>query len=171
MEHPIPENDQAWTAEGDNPREGTGTVPSRREQTGLPLPSGGNNHHLASATNGKQRQAVGVAVDGRSPRSGTGDDRPRAGTGDDRRRAVALTYDAAKMQAPTVSAIGYGLVADRIIDLAREHDVPIRPDADLTALLTQLEVGQIIPPELYPLVAEVLAFVYRLRRQSAARLK
>ena len=75
------------------------------------------------------------------------------------------------MQAPTVSAIGYGLVADRIIDLARENNVPIRPDADLTALLTQLEVGQIIPPELYPLVAEVLAFVYRLRRQSAARLK
>jgi flagellar biosynthesis protein len=162
MEHPIPENNQSWTAEGDISREGSGAVPSRREQAGLPLPSGGDNRHLAPATNGRQRQADGVAVDGRSP---------RLGTGDDRHRAVALTYDAAKMQAPTVSAIGYGLVADRIIDMAREHDVPIRPDADLTALLTQLEVGQIIPPELYPLVAEVLAFVYRLRRQSAARLK
>ena len=41
MEHQIPENDQAWTAEGDSPREGTGAVPSRREQAGLPFPAGG----------------------------------------------------------------------------------------------------------------------------------
>jgi flagellar biosynthesis protein len=93
------------------------------------------------------------------------------GNGTMRRHAVALSYDSAKMPAPTVSAIGYGLMAERILDLAREHDVPIRPDPELSTLLTHVEVGQVIPPELYPLVAEVLAFVYRLRRRSAVRLK
>ena len=88
-----------------------------------------------------------------------------------RRQAVALSYDAARMPAPKVSAIGYGLIADRIVEIAQEHDVPIRPDPELSSLLAHMEVGQVIPPELYPLVAEVLAFVYRLRRQSAVGLK
>jgi flagellar biosynthesis protein len=81
-----------------------------------------------------------------------------------RPRAVALTYDAAAMPAPTVSATGQGQLAERIIALAKENNVPIRHDPDLVALLAQLDVGQIIPPELYAVVAEVLAFVYRLKK-------
>jgi flagellar biosynthesis protein len=67
------------------------------------------------------------------------------------------------MPAPTVSASGQGEVARRIIALAQEHGVPIRQDPDMVTLLAQLDVGQIIPPELYAVVAEVLAFVYRLK--------
>ena len=113
----------------------------------------------------------------RRPTPATRGTRLRSGNGSEvqnrpfRRHAVALTYDAARMPAPTVSAIGHGLIADRIVEIAREHDVPIRPDPDLSALLAHMEVGQVIPPELYPLVAEVLAFVYRLRRRSAVGSK
>jgi flagellar biosynthesis protein len=84
-----------------------------------------------------------------------------------RPRAVALTYDSQNMPAPTVSATGQGELATRIIALAKEHDIPIRRDPDLVMLLAQLDVGQVIPPELYALVAEVLAFVYRLKGQNA----
>jgi flagellar biosynthesis protein len=83
-----------------------------------------------------------------------------------RRHAVALTYDATRMQAPTVSAVGHGLIADRIVEVATQNDVPVRQDGDLAALLAPLQVGQVVPPELYPLVAEVLAFVYRLKRRT-----
>lgn len=96
-------------------------------------------------------------------RSGYRSLRTRANVPPDRRRAVALSYEAGSMPAPTVSASGQGEVAERIIALAREHGVTIREDPDLVALLAQLDVGQIIPPELYAVVAEVLAFVYRLK--------
>ncbi|MFN8455284.1 MAG: EscU/YscU/HrcU family type III secretion system export apparatus switch protein [Anaerolineae bacterium] len=82
-----------------------------------------------------------------------------------RPRAVALSYDMAEMPAPTISAAGQGEIAERIIALAKENNVPIRHDPDLVTLLAQLDVGQIIPPELYAVVAEVLAFVYRLKHK------
>jgi flagellar biosynthesis protein len=87
-----------------------------------------------------------------------------------RTQAVALTYDSTEMPAPTVSAAGQGEVAERIIALANEHGIPIRQDPDLVALLAQLDVGQIIPPELYAVVAEVLAFVYQLKGKQAHTL-
>ena len=79
-------------------------------------------------------------------------------------RAVALSYDAAASPAPKVSAAGQGQIAERIIALAKENNVPIRHDPDLVTLLAQLDVGQIIPPPLYAVVAEVLAFVYKLKK-------
>jgi len=82
---------------------------------------------------------------------------------DGRPRAVALSYEAESMAAPQVSASGQGEVAKRILALAEENGVPIRHDPDLVTLLAQLDVGQIIPAELYAVVAEVLAFVYRLK--------
>ena len=54
--------------------------------------------------------------------------------------------------------------AENIIKLAREHNVPIKEDPDLVALLVQLDLDQEIPPELYKVVAEILAFVYSLDR-------
>jgi flagellar biosynthesis protein len=69
------------------------------------------------------------------------------------------------MPAPEVSAVGQGEIAERIIALAKENNVPIRHDPDLVTLLAQLDIGQIIPPELYAVVAEVLAFVYRLKHK------
>lgn len=79
------------------------------------------------------------------------------------RRAVALTYDTETMSAPKISAEGRGKLAERIIEVAEENGVPIRHDPDLVVLLAQLDVGQIIPPELYLVVAEVMAFVYQLK--------
>ena len=81
-----------------------------------------------------------------------------------RRRAVALSYQRGTMTAPQVVAEGQGAVAERIIELAQAQGVAIREDPDLVALLAQLDVGQSIPPELYAVVAEVLAWVYRLRQ-------
>jgi flagellar biosynthesis protein len=81
---------------------------------------------------------------------------------DPRRAAVALRYNAATEKAPKITAKGRGLVAERIIALAREKGVPIREDPDLVQVLSQLDLNQEIPPSLYQVVAELLAFVYRL---------
>ncbi|MHB0876523.1 MAG: EscU/YscU/HrcU family type III secretion system export apparatus switch protein [Anaerolineae bacterium] len=86
-----------------------------------------------------------------------------------RRRAVALHYEPKTYTAPQVVARGAGDVADRIISLAREHNVPIHEDGDLVALLAQLDIGAVIPPELYAAVAEVLAFVYRLKQAAESQ--
>ena len=82
-----------------------------------------------------------------------------------RRRAVALRYKQEEDQAPKVVATGKGYLAERIIELAREHGVYIHEDPDLVALLGQLDVDQEIPGELYRAVAEVLAFVYRVNQR------
>lgn len=76
------------------------------------------------------------------------------------KRAVALHYD--EKNAPRITAKGSGELADRIVALAKEHDVPLQEDSELTALLSQLELGEEIPRELYIAVAEVLAFAYML---------
>lgn len=78
----------------------------------------------------------------------------------ERAAATALTYDPLGNEPPEISASGTGLVAERIIELAREHDVRVYQDAGLVEALARLEVGTVIPRELYTVVAEVLAFVY-----------
>ncbi len=79
--------------------------------------------------------------------------------------AVALRYDRARMRAPRVIAKGRGWLAQRIREEALRWHVPIVPNPSLArSLYTQVEVGQEIPVALYQAVAEVLAYVYRLRR-------
>lgn len=82
--------------------------------------------------------------------------------------AIALKYDAAKMAAPVVVAKGKGYVAAQIVNLARRHRVPVVENRPLAHLLIKLEIGAMIPPALYQAVAELLAFVYRLRRTRPA---
>jgi flagellar biosynthetic protein FlhB len=78
--------------------------------------------------------------------------------------AVALKFDAAEMVAPTVVAKGSGHVAERIKEIARDHQVPIIENKPLAqALHKMVEIGEFIPAELYRAVAEVLAYVYRLK--------
>ena len=72
--------------------------------------------------------------------------------------AVALSYEVEK-GAPTVVASGTGHVAERIIEKAKEADVPLHEDAKLADTLAKLEIGDAIPPELYSVVAEILVFV------------
>jgi len=82
--------------------------------------------------------------------------------------AVALRYESGKMHAPVVVAKGARLMAERIKEVARQHNVPIVEDPPLArALYKSVDVGDPIPPELYRAVAEILAFVYRLN--AAAR--
>jgi flagellar biosynthesis protein len=81
-----------------------------------------------------------------------------------RRAAVALKYNATTDNAPKITATGQGRIADKIIALAREHGVPIREDPNLVQVLAQLNLQQEIPPQLYQVVAELLAFVYRLNQ-------
>ncbi|MFT7235231.1 MAG: flagellar biosynthesis protein [Methylophagaceae bacterium] len=73
-------------------------------------------------------------------------------------RAIALKYDGDN--APTVTAGGEGVIADEIIRIAREHGVPLRQDGMLAALLGELELGEEIPPTLYRVIAEVIAYAY-----------
>ena len=84
-----------------------------------------------------------------------------------RRRAVALRYDTQQDHAPRVTAKGAGLLAERIVSLAREHGVPVHEDPDLVTLLSKLDVNAEIPEDLYKAVAEVLAFIYRLNKRRA----
>lgn len=79
-----------------------------------------------------------------------------------RKSAVALRYNTAKDRAPRVTAKGQGEVAERIMALAKEHGIPMREDPDLIQALSQLDLQHEIPPSLYNVVAEILAFVYRL---------
>ncbi len=88
------------------------------------------------------------------------------GPGPLKRRAVALQYNAGD-SAPKVVAEGSGMVAERILELARQHKVPIREDPLLVQTLAKLDVGDAIPPELYFVVAEVFAWLYHLDKQAA----
>lgn len=82
------------------------------------------------------------------------------------RRATALRYQQGE-EAPKVVATGAGLVADRILELARESGVPVREEPALVEALARLEVEAEIPPELYTAVAEVLVWAYSLDRSAS----
>lgn len=86
-----------------------------------------------------------------------------------RERAVALSYDHLPGSAPKVVASGQGEVAQKIIALAHEAGIEIVQDADLLEVLAKVPVGQEIPAELFQVVAEILAFVYRANQDYAAR--
>jgi len=74
------------------------------------------------------------------------------------KQAIALAYDPTD-DAPKVVASGTGAIADRIIEKAKENDVPVHKDDKLADTLSRLEIGDAIPPELYEAVAEILVFV------------
>lgn len=82
------------------------------------------------------------------------------------KKAVALMYDPDN-QAPQVVASGQGALADKIIDKAKEHDVPLYKDTDLTDTLLKLDIGECIPPELYGVVAEILVYVDKMDKIKA----
>jgi flagellar biosynthetic protein FlhB len=81
--------------------------------------------------------------------------------------AIALRYDAEKMHAPNVVAKGADLVALKIKELALEHHVPIVEERPLAqALYRSVEIGEEIPEKLFQAVAQVLAYIYRLRHEK-----
>lgn len=74
------------------------------------------------------------------------------------RQAIALTYEPGT-SAPTIVAAGKGYVADKIIETAKENEVPLYEDSELSDTLMRLQIGDTIPPELYKVVADILIFV------------
>ena len=80
-----------------------------------------------------------------------------------RKQAVALGYEPGKDNAPRVLARGLGVIAEQIIALAKKNGIPIHEDTALAAALSNINIDEEIPPELYIVVAEVLAYIYRVQ--------
>ena len=83
---------------------------------------------------------------------------------DDIKKAVALKYDPSSMNAPEVVAKGVGKVAERIIEMARKHGIPVEERPDLVDDLLRLELFSEIPEEMYMVIAEIYAFLKRYDR-------
>lgn len=90
---------------------------------------------------------------------------------DFRKQAIALGYDAGSDKAPRVKAKGKGLVAEEIISRAKEADIPLQEDASLVEMLSKLEINEKIPENLYEVVAEVFAFIYKVDREESLKKK
>lgn len=87
------------------------------------------------------------------------------------RRAAALRYDPEQDDVPVLTAFGEGYVADRIVETAAEHGVPVTEDKNLVSMLSKLSVGDQIPPQLYEVVAKLLVFVGELDRDYAETIR
>jgi flagellar biosynthesis protein len=87
----------------------------------------------------------------------------------DSRQAVALRYEPKRDRAPKVVAKGRSYLADKILELARQHNIPIRQDKNLLQILSRLDLNDEIPLEVYKAVAEILAFIYRLSNRQPMR--
>ena len=85
--------------------------------------------------------------------------------------AISLKYSWGSNHAPKVTAKGQGWVAEKIIAMAEQQNIPIRKDKDLVALLEKIDVGREIPESLYKLVAELLAWVYHLNNEYSKNRK
>lgn len=83
------------------------------------------------------------------------------------RRPLAVALHYAKPSAPRVVAVGHGPVGQKIIDVAREHGVPIEQNPDLAQALSKVELEEEIPEQLYVAVALVLGFILRAAAESA----
>lgn len=80
------------------------------------------------------------------------------------KKVVALKFDPAKDSAPKMAAKGRGYIADKILEIAKEFDIPIKEDRDLIELLYKIEIEEEIPSELYMVIAEILAFIYKVNK-------
>jgi flagellar biosynthesis protein len=85
------------------------------------------------------------------------------------RQTVALRYAPKKDAAPKLVAKGRGYLADKILELAREHNIPIRHDKNLVQILSRLDLEAEIPENAYKAVAEILAFIYRLANRQGIK--
>jgi flagellar biosynthesis protein len=76
-------------------------------------------------------------------------------------KAAALQYTDGSQAAPKLVAKGVGPIAEKIIELAKEHGIPFHEDADLVEILEKIEIDTEIPLEVYAIVAEIFAYLYR----------
>ena len=85
----------------------------------------------------------------------------RAGKKIERQVAVALGYTPHSNDPPKVLAKGHGKVAEKIMELAEQQGIPFHKDKDLAEVLVALDLNQNIPPETFPVIAEILAYIYK----------
>lgn len=78
------------------------------------------------------------------------------------KKAVALGYDMQTQNAPKVLAAGKGETAQKIITLAKENGIAIKEDKDLVEILSKLDLGDEVPPNMYKVVAEIFSFIYQM---------
>ncbi len=90
---------------------------------------------------------------------------------DKRKKVAALKYKPKENAAPKVVAKGSGWIADKILEVAKEHNVPLKQDSQLVEVLSAIDLNREIPPELYKAVAEILAFVYRMSKKEPSVLR
>jgi flagellar biosynthesis protein len=95
--------------------------------------------------------------------------RPPRPTDPDTKRAVALEYARDADPAPRVTAKGEGLLAEKIVEVARAHGVEVREDRDLMQLLGTVELDSPIPVEAFQAVAEILSYLYRKQGKMAGK--
>ncbi|MBI5849278.1 MAG: EscU/YscU/HrcU family type III secretion system export apparatus switch protein [Nitrospirae bacterium] len=81
-------------------------------------------------------------------------------------KAAAVKYQHGDDRAPRVVAKGKGALAEKILETARKHGIPIREDKTLVEILSSLELYEEIPPKLYKAVAEILAFIYAINGKA-----
>ncbi|QGH34521.1 hypothetical protein GI584_10985 [Gracilibacillus salitolerans] len=86
-----------------------------------------------------------------------------------RKRAAALQYDTETDVAPKVTATGKGYVAEEIVERAKQNKIPIQSDPSLVELLSELNINEQIPEELYQVVAEVFAYIYQVDQKAAKK--
>ncbi len=87
------------------------------------------------------------------------------------KKAAALKYQHGEDRAPRMVAKGRGTIAEKILETARQHGIPIKEDKTLVEILSSLDLYQEIPAELYRAVAEILAFVYALNLKAKGENK
>lgn len=85
------------------------------------------------------------------------------------KKAAALKYDPARNDAPEITALGQGIVAEKILEEAEKNGVPIVEDEQSAEILSKFAVGDAIPPALYSVVAEMLVFLYRMDKTMPQR--
>lgn len=81
-------------------------------------------------------------------------------------KAVALKYEHSQDKAPLIVAKGSGKLAEKIIETAKKYGIQIYEDKELVSNLMKLDIGDYIPEELYPVVAQILAFIYSLDKKA-----
>jgi flagellar biosynthesis protein len=84
----------------------------------------------------------------------------------EKRLAIALEYEHGIDPAPRVSATGQGFIADHILELARQHGIPVHEDKPLAEILATLELQTTIPIQAYAAVAEILSYLYKKQSSS-----
>lgn len=81
------------------------------------------------------------------------------------KKAVALRYEPSEMDAPQVVSKGIGILAEKIVQIAEEHNIPI-VRSEVVEPLMSIRIRSEIPPELYHAIAEIIAYVYKLVKES-----